>query len=58
MIEILGKIMIRKVEEAPFLSSSFPGLLEFPASLLVSSKINVSCNEFNFWHCCDVFLFC
>lgn len=42
LIEKLGKIVIRKVDEAPFFDSSFSGLLEFPASFSVSSKTNVS----------------
>jgi hypothetical protein len=44
-IEHLGRIVIRKVEEAPFLDGSFPGLLEFPASFVVSSKVTVSCDD-------------
>ena len=58
MIENLGMIMIRKVEEAPFLNSSFLGLLELPDSLLVSSQINVRCDASNFRNFSDVFLSC
>lgn len=40
LMESLGKIVIRKVNEAPFLDSSLSELLEFPASFSVSSKFN------------------
>jgi hypothetical protein len=44
LIENLGKIVIHGLQQEPLVGCSFSGSFEFPASFLVSLKINVRCS--------------